>query len=105
MDERTDELPRPRGPRGLRDPGEWHRDYPDRRIAGVCQSLARNLEISVSAVRIAFALLALFHGFGVWLYAILWGLLPARPGEPSALDRWIRAGRRFLAGDPEEMQP
>jgi len=87
----------PRGPRGLRDPREWHRDYPGRRIAGVCQSLAENLEVSVSAVRIAFVLLALFRGLGLVLYLVLWALLPPRPGAPSALDQLLRALRSLLA--------
>ena len=97
--ESRSEVSRPRGPRGLRDPREWHRDYEGRRIAGVCTSLAANLEVSVSAVRIAFLLLVLFHGFGLWLYAIAWALIPDYPGEPSALDRWIRAGKRALGND------
>lgn len=94
--ETTSSNGRPRGPRGLRSPQAWHRGYPDRRIAGVCQSLAHNLEISVTAVRLAFVVLTLLHGTGLVLYAILWALLPSQPGEPAALDRLIRAGRRLL---------
>ena len=92
----TSSAERPRGPRGLRSPQPWHRDYPERRIAGVCLSLAHNLEISVTAVRLGFILLALFHGLGLVLYAVLWAMLPDRPDEPAALDRWIREARRFL---------
>ncbi len=89
------------GPRGLRSPEAWHRDYDDRRIAGVCASLARNLEISVSAVRLAFIVLVFIHGTGLILYAALWALLPERDGEPAHLDRWIRSARRFI-GDVRE---
>jgi len=95
MESRSSES-HPRGPRGLRDPREWHRDQPDRKIAGVCASLARNLEISVTAVRAVFIGLALVHGAGLILYAVLWALLPDWEGEPSALDRLIRAGKRAL---------
>jgi phage shock protein PspC (stress-responsive transcriptional regulator) len=91
--------PRLRGPRGLRDPAAWHRNYSGRRVAGVCESLAQNLEISVSAVRLAFVLLALIHGMGFLLYGVFWALLPGSPGEPAALDRWLAAARRFLADD------
>ena len=91
--------PRLRGPRGLRDPRAWHRDYAGRRFAGVCASLAQNLEVSVTAVRLAFVLLALIHGLGFILYAVLWALLPGGPGEPAAMDRWLRAMRRFLGDD------
>ena len=91
--------PRLRGPRGLRDPRAWHRDYAGRRFAGVCVSLAQNLELSVSAVRLAFVLLGLIHGMGFLLYAVLWALLPGGPAEPAAMDRWLRAVRRFLGDE------
>ncbi len=91
---------RPQGPRGLRDPREWHRDYPNRRIAGVCESVASNLEISVSLVRAFFVLTALIHGAGIVLYVVLWLLLPDVPGESAALDRWIRSVRRVLGDTP-----
>lgn len=98
--ETTSSARRPRGPRGLRNPQAWHRDYDDRRIAGVCLSLAHNLEISVTAVRLAFIVLALIHGAGLILYAALWVLLPDRAGEPATLDRWIREGKRILGDGP-----
>lgn len=102
MESRSDQ-PRTRaarGPRGLRDPRAWHRDYAGRRLAGVCVSLAENLEVSVSAVRVAFVLLALFHGTGILLYAVIWALLPGTPDEPAPLDRWVHAARRFLGQEP-----
>ncbi len=94
--ETTSSEQRPRGPRGLRSPQAWHRDYDDRRIAGVCLSLAHNLEISVTAVRLAFLVLTLVHGIGLVLYGVLWALLPDRAGEPAALDRWVREAKRIL---------
>jgi phage shock protein PspC (stress-responsive transcriptional regulator) len=109
MEDRTDR--KRRGPRGLRNPDAWHRDYDDRRIAGVCASLAQNLEFSVSAVRLAFIVLFFIHGTGLVLYAALWALLPERDGEPALLDRWIRGAKRFLgehvreAREHPEMDP
>ena len=50
---------------GFRDPAEWHRGHPDRRIAGVCAAIAHHLGISVTAVRAAFVLFTLLHGFGL----------------------------------------
>ena len=83
---------------GLRDPGEWHRGYRDRKIAGVCASVAHNLQISVTAVRAGFLLLTLLHGLGILLYAILWFVLPDGPGGRSGLDRALDAVRS-LGGD------
>ncbi len=76
---------------GLRDPAEWHRGFPERRIAGICASIAHNLRISVTPVRAAFVLLTLFHLYGVALYAILWFVVPEQPGERTGLDRLVEA--------------
>ncbi len=85
-----------RGPPGLRDPREWHRDYPERKIAGVCASVAHNLNVSITVVRVVFVLLALpmFH-IGLWLYGILWVLVPPTREEPSPLDRPVRTLREL----------
>jgi phage shock protein PspC (stress-responsive transcriptional regulator) len=81
---------------GFRDPSEWHRGFPERRIAGVCASVAQGLKISLSAVRAAFVLLALVHGFGVALYAICWFVLPDKPAGRSGLDRVVEAVRALF---------
>ena len=88
--------PRHRGPRGLRDPREWHRDYPERMLAGVCASIAENLEISVTVVRALFLIGTLFHGFGVLAYLMMWALIPDRPGEPSAFARWVETAKELM---------
>ena len=81
---------------GLRNPSEWHRDYPGRRIAGVCAALAHQLRFSVSAVRVGFVLLALFHGIGFALYAVLWFVLPDQPGGRNGVDRLMDAFRALF---------
>ena len=87
---------RSRVSRGLRDPGEWHRGYPGRRVAGVCASIAHQLLFSVSAVRAGFVLLVLFRGFGFALYAVLWFVLPDQPGGRNGLDRLLDAFRALF---------
>lgn len=82
---------------GLHDPTEWHRGHGDRKIAGVCSALAHNLAVSVTAVRATFLLLVLLHGLGLALYAVLWFVLPDRPGGASAFDRLLEIVRD-LAG-------
>jgi phage shock protein PspC (stress-responsive transcriptional regulator) len=83
---------------GLSDPGEWHRGYGDRKLAGVCAAVAHNLSVSVTAVRAAFLLLALVHGFGLALYAVLWFVLPDGPGGRSGFDRVLDAARELFGG-------
>jgi phage shock protein PspC (stress-responsive transcriptional regulator) len=47
-------------------------------IAGVCSGIGQHFDISVSVVRLAFAIGAIFSGFGpaVILYVILWVVMP-----------------------------
>jgi phage shock protein PspC (stress-responsive transcriptional regulator) len=88
---------------GFRDPAEWHRGHPDRRVAGVCAAIAHHMGISVTAVRAAFVLFTLLHGFGVVIYAVLWFVLPGEPGGRSGVDRLVEAVRTlFGSGTPRE---
>ena len=69
---------------------EWHRSGPERRLAGVCMALARELDIPLPAVRAAFVLAVALPGIRVLaagLYLALWFVTPPEPDEPSALDR------------------
>jgi phage shock protein PspC (stress-responsive transcriptional regulator) len=84
---------------GVRDPRSWHRDYPERKLAGVACAVAENLDVSVSLVRAGFVLLAFFHGIGVLLYAALWFVIPREPGAGSGFDRVVEAVRT-LFGEP-----
>lgn len=75
---------------------EWTRKAEGRVIAGVCAGLAERFEVSVTVIRLAFAIAAIFSGFApaVILYVILWVIMPLEepiygegvlePGE----DRW-----------------
>jgi phage shock protein PspC (stress-responsive transcriptional regulator) len=69
---------------------EWHRSGPERRLAGVCTALARELDVPLPAVRAAFVLAVALPGIrllAVGLYLALCFVTPAEPDEPSALDR------------------
>lgn len=69
---------------------QWHRSGPERRLAGVCMALARELDVPLPAVRAAFVLAVALPGIRVLalgLYLALWFVTPPAPDEPSALDR------------------
>lgn len=71
---------------------EWHRGGPERRLAGVCTALARELEVPLPAVRAAFVLAVALPGIrllAAGLYLALWFVMPPAPREPSALDRAV----------------
>ena len=60
-------------------PHRLYRSRTERRIAGVCGGLSAYLDVDVSAVRLAFALLTLWHGFGLLLYLLLVVIVPEEP--------------------------
>ena len=73
---------------------EWHRGGPERRLAGVCTALARELDMPLPAVRAAFVLAVALPGIRILaagLYLALWFVTPPAAEEPSGLDRAIVA--------------
>ncbi len=58
-----------------------YRSRTDRSIAGVCGGLAEYLEVDVTALRLVTLLLILFGGLSIWVYVILWILIPSEPME------------------------
>ena len=71
---------------------EWHRDYPERRIAGVCAGLAAHFDLPLTLVRALYILGALLGPSALLVgssYLALWFLMPERPGEDSGLDRVV----------------
>ena len=56
-------------------------------FAGVCGGVARNLGLDPVFVRVLVAVLVLFGGAGIVLYAVGWLLLPEDDGRPSIAER------------------
>lgn len=56
-----------------------YRPIHDRSIAGVCSGLALQLGVDSSLVRLATILLVLFGGLSIWVYVILWIVIPEEP--------------------------
>ena len=53
-----------------------YRNKSDVMIAGVCSGLGKYLDVDPTAIRLAFVLL-LFVGFGgLWIYLVLWIIMP-----------------------------
>jgi phage shock protein PspC (stress-responsive transcriptional regulator) len=86
---------------------EWHRGFPERKVAGVCAGIAHALDLPLPVVRAGFLLLAVFPGFrglGLVAYLALWLLMPPEPGAPSPMDRLIEAIRELLGAPPQDRQ-
>lgn len=74
----------------------WHRDHPERRVAGVCAALAHALAVPVTLVRVAFVLLTLFVHVAPLAYLALWVAIPRRPGADPVLERGLERARDEL---------
>ncbi len=57
--------------------GEFYRGT-DRIVGGVCSGLAAGFHIDPLWIRIAFVLLAFLQGIGLFLYILLWMVMPER---------------------------
>ena len=51
----------------------------DRMLAGVCAGIADFFWLDVSLVRIATLVLILFGGLSIWVYVLLWIIVPKAP--------------------------
>ena len=52
------------------------RSRTDRSIAGVCGGLANHLGVDATILRIVTLCLMLFGGMSLWVYIIMWILIP-----------------------------
>lgn len=83
MEMATNELPPPR---------RWTRRADHRWLAGVAGGIADGTETPVWVVRLGFVLGVVLGSAGVWLYLLLWWVMPRRDLADSAAQR---AARRF----------
>ena len=60
------------------------RDTQHKVIGGVCAGLANYFGIDATLLRLLLAFMILFAGTGLWLYIILWIVMPACRVEPSS---------------------
>jgi phage shock protein C len=67
------------------------RDTTDGIIGGVAAGIAKRMNVSPAAVRIAAVALALFFGSGIAAYLIAWALLPDESGR-THLEQGVRGG-------------
>ncbi len=86
------------------DPSAWHRDYPERRVAGVAAAVAHAAAMPIGAVRLGFAGLTFIHLLGPLLYGLGWLFIPRVAGAPSEVERALGQAastlRRWRGGEP-----
>ncbi|MBQ2879014.1 MAG: PspC domain-containing protein [Bacteroidaceae bacterium] len=59
----------------------------DKMIAGVCAGIAENFGFDVKLTRIIALLCIVLGGLSVWLYVILWLLMPVKGEKKSYAER------------------
>jgi phage shock protein C len=70
----------------------------NRLVGGVCAGLAEGFHIDVLWVRVAFLLLLFVQGLGLFLYVVLWLVMPERlegGGQRSGFDAMVSDLRRI----------
>lgn len=65
----------------------WYRSRHDKVIAGVCMGLARQFNLSVTLIRLAFLLSTFIGGWGLIIYIALWLIMPREPEGRAYLDQ------------------
>ena len=75
------------------DPPQLQRDLSQKAIAGVASGIAAHLRLPVLWFRVAFVLLVFFNGLGMFLYGVLWGMIP---GEDTDTGRGMSLFWPFL---------
>src|ERR1700759_2920337 len=65
------------------------RSRDDRIVAGVCGGLARYFDIDPVIPRILLAVLAVFGGAGLVVYALAWLLIPEDGAPATRVERWL----------------
>jgi signal transduction histidine kinase/phage shock protein PspC (stress-responsive transcriptional regulator) len=77
------------------DPPRYRRRHDDRLVAGVAGGLADHLGLDPLKVRIAFAVLAGFGGFGLVLYGGYWMFVPQAGSADTRTPAGLRAANRL----------
>ncbi len=68
-----------------RDFTRLRRSHNNRLIAGVCGGLAEHFGIDVAMLRLVTLLLIIFGGLSLWVYIILWLIIPSNEPNPNDL--------------------
>jgi phage shock protein C len=74
------------------------RNRDDQMLGGVCAGIGSYLRIDPTWVRLFFVLLAFGEGVGVWLYLVLWLILPLEGSEEeSNFEKNVRSGAQEIS--------
>ncbi|MGB8952344.1 MAG: PspC domain-containing protein [Candidatus Aminicenantales bacterium] len=61
---------------GEKPPTRWTRSRNNKMLLGICAGLAKQFNIDVTLIRLAFIIATIAGGWGILAYLILWPLMP-----------------------------
>lgn len=67
------------------EPRKLYRSRTDRSIAGICGGAAAFFHADVTMLRLVTLLLILFGGLSIWVYILLWIIIPEEPAPKFTL--------------------
>jgi len=65
----------------MNEPKKLYRNMDEGKIGGVCAGLADYLNADPTLIRLLFVFLALTGTAGLWIYLIMWLIVPVKPSE------------------------
>ena len=69
------------------DRKKLYRSRDERWLAGVCGGIGNYFDIDATVIRVIFVLTSFIFGGGLWIYLILWIIMPLNPDEFLAVDK------------------
>lgn len=75
---------------GARPRGRMYRPLADRCIGGVCAGVARYFNIDTLLVRLLTFFLVFFAGMSLWVYIILWIVLPSEAAFDNGRNKTVK---------------
>lgn len=76
---------------------DFTRPRQGRVLAGVCAGIARKTGVEPSVVRWLAAGAVVFAGMGLWVYPLLWALMPDEGAETAVVDDLIGRAKQWQA--------
>jgi len=64
-----------------------YRTRNERWIAGVCGGIGDYFDMDATVIRVLFVLASFILGGGLWIYLILWIIMPLNPDEFLSVDK------------------
>lgn len=71
----------------VEEPRRLYRSRSNRSIAGICGGIGEFFDLDPTMLRIVTLLLILFGGLSIWIYILLWIIVPEAPAKKIDLNR------------------